>query len=961
MPVRRSYRPGISPVRSGSSILALDRRGKSRGTSGAESSEDSTGEAENRNLQVAPRQVDNAFSSTSLIPRGRNATSSGVEECIAAVRLLLENNAGQMIGQLAERTSRLQADVLQQVHIVVDQLQREVARLQVENERLFAETTQLRKGTAKRSQLSPEMSRNQASSQRSPSSLALASDAAEVLVSEGDNIGSGRGYLSPNVAVDPSRATPSGSRSSSARSLSPPAPSAESCPPQPVGDASVLEVPGALTVESADEKDLSSDVRTLPRGFRRSVAHELLFPPAAQQRESDDDSEGDALHELVAVESMDSPSSAKKVIFKEGASFIEERRSANSVSGGDPSSFRMPRSPTDGLASDDRDRDKADRRKAPAAAVFADAAAMKDKIRQAVCKKEYRVSDYYHDTGIFQLVAKSPLFDNITLVVIAFNALWIAIDTDYNTADLLLNAEPQFIIAENAFCTYFSFEWFVRFGAFRIKRDAARDAWFCFDSALVLMMVLETWTLPYVLSVVVSDSDSSGEGLSNVSIVRLVRLARLTRMARMARILRAIPELIILIKGIWVAGRSVFFTLLLLLLIMYVFAVVFRQLIDQVADPGPALDSLKELYFGSVSQAMASLLLEGVLPDMAHFVRACNDQSWILGTLVLGFILLATLTVMNMLVGVLCEVVSVVSSVEKEQLTVNYVKAQLIRMFEDHGVDAQGEGGISKSEFDKLLVRPDAARIIQEIGVDVVGLVDFSDYVFRDGIQINFADFMELVLQLRGTNNATVKDIVDLRRYVLQELSSLQNKVCNMLTSIQYKTKTLSKDSDTGTGGGKRTSEGKNDTAVPSRQTSGTALAQRQTSGPRVAAVAPPAGIASFHPEDSLGATAARYLRLGARPCTNHEDVRPETARGSLLAAQRARLGRKLAGVDGLAARPWLRDPAVRNVLLQSMDDSDADWDYGFAADEAELAEQLELSLAMSKRKPAWRSMEDEV
>ena len=45
---------------------------------------------------------------------------------------------------------------------------------------------------------------------------------------------------------------------------------------------------------------------------------------------------------------------------------------------------------------------------------------------------------------------------------------------------------------------------------------------------------------------------------------RLVRLLRLTRMARMARLLRAMPELLVLIKGMVVAMRSVFFTLCLL-------------------------------------------------------------------------------------------------------------------------------------------------------------------------------------------------------------------------------------------------------------------------------------------------------------------------------------------------------------------------------------------------------------
>merc|ERR1719424_720951 len=99
---------------------------------------------------------------------------------------------------------------------------------------------------------------------------------------------------------------------------------------------------------------------------------------------------------------------------------------------------------------------------------------------------------------------------------------------------------------------------------------------------------------------------SGGEGLGNTSILRLVRLLRLTRMARMVRLLRALPELMILVKGITVAMRSVFFTLCLLFIVIFVFAIVFTML---AVDTG-----LERSYFGSVPHSMSSLLLRGVLP-----------------------------------------------------------------------------------------------------------------------------------------------------------------------------------------------------------------------------------------------------------------------------------------------------------------------------------------------------------
>merc|ERR1719456_1546975 len=89
------------------------------------------------------------------------------------------------------------------------------------------------------------------------------------------------------------------------------------------------------------------------------------------------------------------------------------------------------------------------------------------------------------------------------------------------------------------------------------------------------MMVAETWVVSAILLAL---GGASGGGMGNASILRLARLLRLSRMARMARLLRAMPELMILIKGMISACRSVFFTLCLLALLTYVFGIMFTQL-----------------------------------------------------------------------------------------------------------------------------------------------------------------------------------------------------------------------------------------------------------------------------------------------------------------------------------------------------------------------------------------------
>lgn len=253
------------------------------------------------------------------------------------------------------------------------------------------------------------------------------------------------------------------------------------------------------------------------------------------------------------------------------------------------------------------------------AALFLDAEEMKASVRRSLTSVSYVETDHYHSTGLFQRIALHSVFENVTLGVIAANAIWIAIDTDLNSADALINAHPVFQIAEHMFCFFFSFEWFVRFMAFKNKCAGFQDLWFVFDTALVFMMVVETWVLT---SFMIVSGSSAGGGLGNVSVLRLIRLLRLSRMAR---VLRQMPELMILVKGMAASLRSTFFVLVLLVLIMYVFGIAFTQLTSGT--------EAGDMYFASIADSMYTLLVTGSWrepplcgPDITLLCRNINDR-----------------------------------------------------------------------------------------------------------------------------------------------------------------------------------------------------------------------------------------------------------------------------------------------------------------------------------------------
>jgi len=392
---------------------------------------------------------------------------------------------------------------------------------------------------------------------------------------------------------------------------------------------------------------------------------------------------------------------------------------------------------------------------------------MKKNMKESLTKPAYDVHTFYFTSGLAQRIARHAAFEKLTLSVITLNALWIAYDTDHNPSKELLKAPVRFQIAENFFCAYFFFEWFVRFFAFETKFNCLRDSWFVFDTALVLMMVMETW----VMTILMAFMQSQGGSLGGTSILRIFRLLRLSRMARM---LRSMPELMILVKGIMAAIRSVFFTLLLLTMVLYVFGIAFKQLSDDT--------NMGDKYFRTVGRSMYTLVTAGTFLDSLTLVSdAILAESTICIIFFYVFLLLSSCVLMNMLIGVLCQVVAAVSQVEKMRMSIDFVTSTLHDVLAE--TDKNKDLKICRDEFNDMLSSRKALMALKELDVDPVSLIDFADFIFQedDGgdepASLSLGDFLEVVMQLRGGNKTTVKDVLDLRKFLRTRFENIEKSI----------------------------------------------------------------------------------------------------------------------------------------------------------------------------------------
>jgi hypothetical protein len=386
------------------------------------------------------------------------------------------------------------------------------------------------------------------------------------------------------------------------------------------------------------------------------------------------------------------------------------------------------------------------------------------------------VAELYDLTGCCAKIVLHPAFEMVAACVIVLNALYIAIDIEYNTEDADVVTKRFFAVAEMAFYTYFALEWLVRFFAFERKRYACQDHWFIFDTVVVGFGTME---------VIFHFTDSNRlDGAP--ALLRLFRLAKLIKISRLVRFLRCFPELVVLLKGLSMATRSVLSAILVLLVFTYIFALIFLQLTEG--------QEVGEEYFDNVSQSIVTLLLRCICQEeLITLISDLGNERIALALLAITYFSFSSLALLNMLIGILCEIISIVSQEETACFQASFVKATISEAFKECGHKVRKDTIITKDMFYQLLTEPAASRMVRSSGVDPVGLLDVEDFMFngfgnRENTEKNssaslpesnltFGQFVELVLEYGERNSATVKDIVDSRKVLITKLDDLEAKL----------------------------------------------------------------------------------------------------------------------------------------------------------------------------------------
>jgi len=325
-----------------------------------------------------------------------------------------------------------------------------------------------------------------------------------------------------------------------------------------------------------------------------------------------------------------------------------------------------------------------------------------------------------------------PVMDMVIGVLIFVNSIMLGFVVN-TMADKQITVPPLgFRIAETIFCLFFSLEIAARLfvvgpKAFFLGREWQ---WNLFDFVIVGMQFIDEVAA-------VSGMNAMPQNLSFARVLKLLKMIRVVRVARVARVLR---ELRTLVASIVISVRSLLWTGILLLLMVYMVGLFLTQMVSEARIAGELDAQVEEslvYFYGSLPLSMLSLFMAitgGV--DWDDLMRPLSDGiSWGFAWLYVIYVGFSTMCLMNVVTGVFVDSVLVRAKLDREQFLVRNAGEIM---------SASGDGGaLNLEQFLALVDTPpmqeffkgidanvtEAARLFSVVDVDESGLVDAEEFL----------------------------------------------------------------------------------------------------------------------------------------------------------------------------------------------------------------------------------------
>lgn len=332
-------------------------------------------------------------------------------------------------------------------------------------------------------------------------------------------------------------------------------------------------------------------------------------------------------------------------------------------------------------------------------------------------------------------IVAHPHFDYIVTALIVLNGIMVGVQTDVMARATTDDSPVVFEVLEVIFCVIFTTELCFRLGAHGWKFfTMSGKGWNYFDLVIVSLQLFEM-----TMAVV-----ASGLGFK----FTLLRILRLVRVIRLARALRLIGELRTIVASIAGSMKPLFWTGVLLFMVVYVLGVYITQVVlnERIEMEKDGRDDGRlERFWGDLFRSIFSLfesITGGV--DWDDVVRPLWEQVGsgmvVLYCLYIAFTVLAML---NVVTGVFIESVMKNATAEKEQNTINHLNSLFSKL------DVSRHGELTWEDFQRQLETKEMREFFRTIDVDIKHARALFDLLDMDESgSVNAEEFMDGCLQI---------------------------------------------------------------------------------------------------------------------------------------------------------------------------------------------------------------------
>lgn len=338
---------------------------------------------------------------------------------------------------------------------------------------------------------------------------------------------------------------------------------------------------------------------------------------------------------------------------------------------------------------------------------------------------------------------------------IGLNGVVMGAQTQYQSLKVTEELPLIFPVMEVFFWVFFLSEIVIRIAARHLDFFTAEGwRWNIFDLVLVIIQTLEVISM--LTGLVVYNASSS---ITNLTFMRLLRILRLLRVLRIVRLLQFVSELNTIVSSIINSMRSLFWTLVLLIIMIYIIGIVFAQVVlgHRIENKDESPDDVAEelsYWWGTLFRSTLTLyeaILGGADWD-GPLVPLLEKITVFMGPIFILYIAFALLAMMNVITGVFVESALKNAARDKDKDFVSSIRD----LFEG---SSNGDAGIVTQEvFEERISEAALQMYLKQIGIDAKDAkLMFS---ILDGEGTGVLDLEELLVgMLRLRSRAKVLDI----------------------------------------------------------------------------------------------------------------------------------------------------------------------------------------------------------